>query len=61
METAEARYQSLIRAIARHAPSTDIALVNKAYEFFNRAYNHGIHYASTMISRIDKIKKEKLR
>ena len=35
--------------------------MNKAYEFFNRAYNHGIHYASTMISRIDKIKKEKLR
>ena len=33
METAEARYQSLIRAIARHAPSTDIALVNKAYQF----------------------------
>ncbi len=33
METAEARYQSLIRAIARHAPSTDIALVDKAYQF----------------------------
>ncbi len=33
METAEARYQSLIRAIARHAPSTDIAQVKKAYEF----------------------------
>ena len=33
METAEARYQSLIRAIAKHAPSTDMAQVNKAYEF----------------------------
>jgi len=33
METAEARYQSLIRAIAKHAPATDIALVNKAYQF----------------------------
>ena len=33
METAEGRYQSLIRAIARHAPSTDIALVEKAYRF----------------------------
>ena len=33
METAEARYQSLLRTIARHAPSTDIALVDKAYRF----------------------------
>ena len=33
METAEARYQSLIRAIARHAPATDIGLVCKAFEF----------------------------
>ena len=30
METAEARYQSLMRAIARHAPTTDIALVDQA-------------------------------
>ncbi len=33
METAEARYQSLMRTIARHAPTTDIALVDKAYRF----------------------------
>ena len=33
METAEARYQSLLRTIARHAPATDIALVDKAYRF----------------------------
>ena len=33
METAEARYQSLLRTIARHAPSTDMALVDKAYRF----------------------------
>ena len=33
METAEARYQSLMRSIARHAPTTDIALVDKAYRF----------------------------
>ena len=33
METAEARYQSLMRAIARHAPTTDIALVDKAYHY----------------------------
>ena len=33
METAEARYQSLMRAIARHAPTTDIALVEKAFRF----------------------------
>ena len=33
METTEARYQSLMRAIARHAPTTDIALVDKAFRF----------------------------
>jgi len=33
METVEARYQSLMRAIARHAPATDIALVDKAFRF----------------------------
>ena len=33
METAEARYQSLMRAIARHAPTTDIALVDQAYRY----------------------------
>ena len=33
METAEARYQSLMRSIARHAPSTNLALVDKAYRF----------------------------
>ena len=33
METAEARYQSLMRTIARHAPTTDIALVDKAFRF----------------------------
>ena len=33
METAEYRYQSLLRAIARHAPTTDIALVDKAYRY----------------------------
>ncbi len=33
METAEGRYQALMRAIARHAPTTDIALVDKAYQF----------------------------
>jgi len=40
METAEARYQSLIRAIARHAPSTDIALVHKAYQFADAKHKH---------------------
>ncbi len=33
METVEGRYQSLMRAIARHAPTTDIALVDKAFRF----------------------------
>ncbi len=33
METAEYRYQSLLRAIARHAPTTNIALVDKAYHY----------------------------
>jgi TPR repeat protein len=33
--------------------------INKAYELYGRAYSHGIHYASTMIARIDKLKKEK--
>jgi len=33
METVEARYQSLMRAIARHAPATDIELVDKAFQF----------------------------
>ena len=33
METAEVRYQSLLRAIARNAPSTDIAAVERAYRF----------------------------
>lgn len=33
--------------------------VNKAYELYSRAYNHGIHYASVMMSRIDKYKNEK--
>ncbi len=33
--------------------------VNKAYELFKRAYAHGIHYASIMIARIDKLKREK--
>ncbi len=35
METAEAKYQSLLRAIARNAPSTDIAAVESAYRFAN--------------------------
>ncbi len=34
--------------------------INKAYELFSRAYAHGIHYASTMIARIDKLKKGKM-
>ena len=33
METAEGRYQSLMRTIARHAPTTDISLVDKAFRF----------------------------
>ena len=33
METAEARYQSLMRTIARHAPTTDIDLVDRAFRF----------------------------
>ena len=33
METAEVRYQSLLRAIARNAPSTDIMAVERAYRF----------------------------
>ncbi len=38
METAEARYQSLLRAIARQAPSTDIVLVDKAYRFADQKH-----------------------
>ncbi|MGN0981067.1 MAG: RelA/SpoT family protein [Candidatus Avoscillospira sp.] len=38
METAEGRYQSLLRAIARHAPTTDIALVDKAYHFADQKH-----------------------
>lgn len=34
--------------------------VNKAYELYHRAYGHGIHYASVMMARIEKLKKEKL-
>ncbi len=30
--------------------------VNKAYELYARAYKHGIHYASTMMHRIEKLK-----
>ena len=33
METAEARYQSLLRCIARNAPVTNLELVEKAYRF----------------------------
>ena len=33
METAEARYQSLMRSIARHAPATNLQLVDKAFRF----------------------------
>ena len=33
--------------------------VNKAYDFCRRAYNHGIHYASVMMARIEALKKEK--
>ena len=33
METVEGRYQSLMRTIARHAPTTDISLVDKAFRF----------------------------
>ena len=40
METAEARYQSLMRAIARHAPTTDIELVDKAYRFADVKHEH---------------------
>ncbi len=32
--------------------------MNKAYELFRRAYDHGIHYASVMMARIDKLKLE---
>ena len=38
METAEARYQSLMRTIARHSPSTNIELVRKAYEFADQKH-----------------------
>ncbi len=34
--------------------------INKAYELYKRAYAHGIHYASSMMARIDKLKREKL-
>ena len=30
--------------------------VNKAYELYERAYSHGIHYASTMMRRIESLK-----
>ena len=30
--------------------------VNKAYELFKQAFSHGIHYASVMISHIEKLK-----
>ena len=33
METAEGRYQSLMRSIARHAPQTNIELVDRAFRF----------------------------
>lgn len=35
--------------------------MNKAYELFHRSYSHGIHYASVMMARIEKIKKQKLQ
>ncbi len=40
METAESRYQSLIRAIAKHAPSTDIMLVDKAFRFADQKHKN---------------------
>ncbi|MBO5745667.1 MAG: sel1 repeat family protein, partial [Clostridia bacterium] len=30
--------------------------MNKAYELFKRAFTHGIHYASVMTARIEKLK-----
>jgi len=33
--------------------------INKAYDFYCRAYNHGIHYASVMMARVEKLKKGK--
>ncbi len=33
--------------------------INKAYELYSKAFSHGIHYASIMMSRIEKIKNEK--
>lgn len=32
---------------------------SRAYEYFKRAYDHGIHYASVMLDRMDRLKKEK--
>ena len=40
METAEIRYQSLLRTIARTAPSTDLAAVARAYEFADAKHEH---------------------
>ena len=40
METTEGRYQSLMRAIARHAPTTDIALVDKAFRFADAKHEY---------------------
>ena len=33
--------------------------INKAQELFSRSYAHGIHYASVMLSRIEKLKNKK--
>ncbi len=38
MDTVEGRYQALMRAIARHAPTTDIALVDKAFRFADQKH-----------------------
>ena len=29
---------------------------SRAYEYFKRAYDHGIHYASVMLDRMDRLK-----
>ena len=33
--------------------------INKAYELYAQAYKHGIHYASTMMQRIEQIKAQR--
>ncbi len=40
METAEVRYQSLLRTIARTSPSTDLAAVERAYKFADAKHEH---------------------